>query len=108
MGLPTRDGKLHEPYVIGGNVTESVTKWSGPASYTTGGVSISAKDLGLTYIMHMVITCIDGTRMAFPVFASADKQASILMLISSIAGVEVANASDQSAKKFIIRACGIT
>lgn len=108
MGLPTRDGKLHEPYVIGGNVTESVTKWSGPVSYATGGVSISAKDLGLTYIMFAEILCIDGTRNVFPVFASADKQTSILALIASIAGVEVANASDQSTKKFIIRAIGIT
>ena len=79
-----------------------------PVIYTTGGDALSARDLGLTSIQHITIIAMLGTRMVLPVFAGNDTpETSVKILIASIAGVEVANASDQSALKFRFRATGL-
>lgn len=107
MSAFTRDGKLHEPYAIGGNVVETVTKWSGPTSYDTGGSAVSAKDLGLTYILFVVAIPIAGALNAYPIFASADPVDSILIKLTDNAGTEVTSTTDKHTSKFIIRAIGV-
>jgi len=107
MGAPAIT-KLEPPISVGRIYKEVIAFCNGPASYTTGGDVILAKDLGLTTVIFVEIIAMLGTRMALPVFAANDSpEPSFKMLIASIAGVEVANASDQSALKFRIKARGL-
>lgn len=100
--------KLEQVYSLGGLYKEVFGYFNGPASYTTGGDVLSARDLGLTSIQHIEIIAMLGTRMVLPVFAGNDTpETSVKILIASIAGVEVANASDQSALKFRYRVTGL-
>lgn len=108
MSVPFgRDGKLHEPYAIGGNVVETITKWSGPTAYATGGNNVTARDLGLTAILHVDAIAIAGALIAHPIFTSADPQETIKLLLTDNAGTQVVNGTDKSASKFIIRAIGV-
>lgn len=110
MGSPTLVKKLCEPYATGGNVIETNRIFAGPASYTTGGDSLSATDLGFGptgRIISAQVQSEDGTQIAQVVFPSSDKVTSVKLLITDLAGTQVANASDQSAKKFRIRAIGV-
>lgn len=108
MGSPVRIKKICEPFAMGGNKVMTFNYFSGPISYTTGGDAITAKDLGLVWIHHVFVSYAeDGTQLMIPVFeTSGDPIKSFKALLASIAGVQVANASDQSAKKFRIVAIG--
>lgn len=100
--------KLEQVYSLGGLYKEVFGYMNGPASYTTGGDALAARDLGVTSIQHIEIISQLGDRMALPVFAANDTpETSVKILIASIAGVEVANASDQSTKKFRFRVTGL-
>lgn len=108
MAPPVRIKKICEPFAMGGNKVMTFNYFAGPASYTTGGDLITAKDLGLIFI-HQVFICYaeDGTQLLIPVYATGGSAVqSIKALLASIAGVEVANASNQSAKRFRIVAVG--
>lgn len=108
MGTPSRTKKICEPFAMGGNKVTTFSYFSGPASYTTGGDAISAKDVGLEWIHHVFISCDDsGANLGIPVFAAGGNPVkSFKLKIASIAGVEVGNGTDQSAKKFRINVIG--
>lgn len=108
MSRLSRIRKICEPFAMGGNKVITFNYFSGPISYTTGGDAITAKDLGLEWIHTVMITNADsGDRIFYPVFAvNQTAVKSIKAMITSLAGVEVANASDQSTKKFRVTAIG--
>ena len=108
MGDLVRIKKICEPFAMGGNKVITFSQFSGPESYTTGGDEINCRDLGLEWIHTVFITNAEsGDRILYPIFdAGGDAVKSIKALITSLAGVEVANASDQSTKKFRITAIG--
>lgn len=108
MGSPVKVGKVCEPFAMGGNKVMSINYFTGPASYTTGGDAITARDLGLSWI-HEVFSCYaeDGASVLIPVFAvPGEPVTQILAKIASIAGVEVGNGTNQTAKKFRLVAIG--
>lgn len=108
MGSPVRIKKICEPFAMGGNKVITFSYFSGPLSYTTGGDLITAKDVGLTWINAVFVAPDDtGANLGIPVFAaSGDVVDSILFKIASIAGVEVGNGTDQTAKKFRVTIIG--
>lgn len=108
MSKPVRIKKICEPFAMGGNKVITFNYFSGPVSYTTGGDDITARDLGLVFIHHVFQAQDDaGANEVIPVFAAGgDAVQSLKLKIASLAGVEVANASDQTAKKFRLIAIG--
>lgn len=108
MGSPSKIKKICEPFAMGGNKVMTFNYFSGPVSYTTGGDAINANDLGLVWIHQVFISYAeDGTQLMIPVYETGGGPVkSFKALLASIAGVQVANASDQSAKKFRIVAIG--
>lgn len=110
MGSPVRQKKICEPFAMGGNKVITFQYFAGPVSYTTGGDKITAKDCGLTWILAAFISTADsGDRTLRPVFYQADGDAvkDFKALITDLAGVEVANVSNQSTKKFRVIVIGI-
>jgi hypothetical protein len=109
MGSPVRVKKICEPFAMGGNKVITFNYFSGPVSYTTGGDQITAKDLGLTWIHQAFIAIADSAdRILYPVPVNADGDVmtAFKALITDLAGTQVANASNQSTKKFRIVAIG--
>lgn len=108
MSSPEKVSKICEPFAMGGNKVMTFNYFKGSASYTAGGDSISAEDLGLVWI-HQVFAAYaeDGTQLLIPVYATGGAAVkSIKALLASIAGVEVGNGSNQSAKRYRIVAIG--
>jgi hypothetical protein len=109
MSLPTVVGKLRESYVTGGNVRRHHMIISGPTSYVTGGVKLNSRDIGNTWFVGTPAPTIalskDRIAHFIPVnssgVAEADKTRDVYMFITDLAGTEVANASNQSTKKFL-------
>src|SRR5688572_4053155 len=108
MSRLSRIRKICEPFAMGGNKVITFNYFSGPLSYTTGGDEITAKDFGLEWIHAVMISVADsGDRIFYPIFiANQTAVKSIKAMITSLAGVEVANASDQSTKRFRVTAIG--
>lgn len=106
MTLPVVTGKVVEPFSIGGTVKLGFKKVSGPTSYTTGGDLLDARDLGSTWFLQAVsVPSTDGTRIAY--FYSSPTTLDLcktvkMMIITSATGAEVANASNQSTKEFVV------
>ncbi len=110
MGSPTKIKKICEPFAMGGNKVATFSYFAGPASYTTGGDILKASDIGLTFIIAAFRTVADSAdRIANPIFYQADgaPATDIKVLITDLAGTEVANASNQSTKKFRLTIIGI-
>lgn len=117
MGAPTFEdlgataqspaGHIVQPQSVG-KYKEILKAMLGPASYTTGGDTLTAEDLQLTWINWMDISpALSGDRLALVIFPSNEGPAkSVKIMITDLAGTEVANASNQSAKKFRLRAQG--
>ncbi len=109
MSLPTVAGKLREAYVTGGNIRRHHPIITGPTSYVTGGVKLNARDVGNTWFCGSPppVIALSKDRIAYfiPVnsagAAEADKTRDVYMFITDLAGTEVANASNQSTKKFL-------
>lgn len=109
MGSPSKLKKICEPFAMGGNKVITFSYFAGPVSYTTGGDLVTARDLGLIWIHAAFMAAADsGDRLLYPIFHQGDGDAvkDFKAMITSLAGVEVANASDQSTKKFRIVAIG--
>lgn len=108
MGNPVKVKKICEPFAMGGNKVITFSQFSGPASYTTGGDAILATDLGLVFIIQLFICVAEsGDRILYPIFeAGGDVVKSVKAKITDLAGTEVANASNQSTKKFRVVAIG--
>lgn len=106
MGSPVKVGKMCEPFAIGGNVVRTMNVFTGPADYTTGGDDLSANDLGLSWIYKATARCISGDRSTQTIFAAAEPMKTVKLLITDLAGTEVALHSNQSGKKFVIEAEG--
>ena len=106
MGAPSIT-KLEQVFSLGGIYKSVCGYMNGPASYTTAGDALLATDIGLTTIQYLVfVGCTD--RLAIAVWAANDSpEKSVLVKIMSLAGVEVANASDQSTKKWRFFAIGL-
>lgn len=107
MSLPAVFGKVIEPISIGGTVKLAFKRVKGPLSYTTGGDLLEARDLGSTWFLaaNGGVISTDGTRIAY-FFSSptlADLCKTVKMLILDVAtGVQVANATDQTTKEFVV------
>lgn len=108
MSRLSRIRKICEPFAMGGNKVITFNYFSGPLTYTTGGDTIDAKDLGLVWIHAVHVSIADsGDRLLYPIFAPNQTAVkSIKAMITSLAGVEVALNSDQTTKKFRITAIG--
>lgn len=104
MSKPVIIKKVCEPYVIGGNVRRHHKVIAGPVSYETGGVELLASDISDTWFVPPATTVMSQSkdRIAHFVFADEDKCKSVRMFITGLDGTEVANASDQSTKRFIV------
>ena len=106
MSKPTVNGKVEEPFVIGGKVRQHTKIISGPLSYTTSGDALPSSDFSDTWFLSVPpAISTDGTRIAYfyPANGDAALHKSIKMLIVDVTtGAEVANASDQTTKKFVV------
>src|SRR5688572_24176713 len=110
MSKPIVVSKLREPYVVGGNVRRHHKLVTGRVSYTTGGDDIDYTDIGDTWVVPPIHPVISLTKDRIAYFipvnnagvGEADVVRKVRMFITSIAGVEVANASNQSAIKFVV------
>lgn len=109
MGSPKKTAKTCEPFAVGGNKVMAFGYFDGPVAYTTGGDELEASNFGLTYIVTAFISTADsGDRILRPIFAAGGKLAKkFKCLITDLAGTEVGNGSNQSAKKFRITVIGI-
>lgn len=107
MSKYVRTGKIIEPRAVGGSIYETITTFTGPLSYDTGGSTIEARDLGFARVIFAEIICISADQVVRPVFATAEKQSSILGLMTNLAGTEVTSTTDKTGKKFIVKAMGI-
>lgn len=111
MGAPTFEdlgataqspaGHIVQPQSVG-KYKEILKAMLGPASYTTGGDTIVAEDLQITWINYLIAgVALSGDRIGHIIYPSNEGPAkSVKLLITDLAGVEVANASNQSTKKF--------
>lgn len=99
-------GTFHSPIAVGPQYL-TTTAWKGPSSYTTGGDTIYARDLNLGSVFFIRIFCISADLVAHPVFATDEPVTSFKVLLTNLAGTEVTNTTDESAKKFIIEARGV-
>lgn len=103
MSAPSVTGKIREPVVIGGNVREHYKTLNGPSAYETGGSTLTANDLGAGpsgFIVSVIFQSEDATQIAHPVYPSQDPCTTVKMLMTDLAGTQVANGVDKSAKKF--------
>lgn len=101
------NGNFHSPISIGGSQYCITQAWKGPSSYTTGGDTIYARDLNLGMVFFVEIFCIDASLKAHPVFASDEPVSEFKVLLTNLAGTQETSTTDESAKKFIIRAYGV-
>jgi len=118
MGAPTFEdlsataqspsGHIVQPQSVG-KYKEILKAMLGPASYTTGGDTLTAEDLQLTWINFIDISvALSGDRVARVIYPNNEGPCkSVKILITDLAGTEVANASNQSAKKFRLHAQGL-
>lgn len=104
MSKPSIIKKICEPYVVGGNVRRHHKVIAGPVSYTTGGDEILSSDISDTWFVPPVMSVVaqSADRIAHFICGDADKVKTVKMFITDLAGTQVANASDQSAKLFIV------
>lgn len=107
MSKYVRTGKIIEPRAVGGSIYETVTIFTGPTSYDTGGSTIEARDLGFAKVIFAQIICISADQIVNPVFTTAEKQSSIKGLMTDLAGTQVSSTTDKSGKTFIVKAIGI-
>lgn len=111
MGAPTFEdlgataqspaGHIVQPQSVG-KYKEILKAMLGPASYTTGGDALTAEDLQLTWINYVIVSpSLAGDRLAHVIYPSNEGPVkSVKIMITDLAGTEVANASNQSTKKF--------
>lgn len=100
-------GHIVQPQSVG-KYKEILKAMLGPASYDTGGSTLVAEDLQLTWINWIEISpALSGDRLAHIIYPSNEGPAkSVKVLITDLAGTEVGAGSNQSAKKFRLRAQG--
>jgi hypothetical protein len=82
--------------------------FAGSASYTTGGDQLNAEDVGLKWIVNMwACWAEDATQQWVPVFATGGEPVkSVKIMLFTIAGVEIGNGTNQSAKRYRVIAEG--
>lgn len=117
MGAPTFEnlndtaqspaGHIVQPQSVG-KYKEVLKAMVGPASYETGGVTLIAEDLQLTWINWVEVSpALSGDRRVLVIYPSNEGPSkSVKLIITDLAGTEVANASNQSTKKFRLKAQG--
>lgn len=93
-----------------GDRFETVVEATGPASYATGGETVTAKQLGLSSLHHASVSSSDnGAYLLFPVSKSSAGLGAVsikIMWMVQATGAETASTTDLSARKYTIRAIG--
>lgn len=115
MGSPTFEpntfssaGQIVQPQSVG-KYKEVLKALVGPAAYVTGGVEVTAEELDLTWINFVYVSAaLAGTHLCHVIYPNntSGPNKTVKLLITDLAGTQVANASDQSALKFRIHAQG--
>lgn len=100
-------GHIVQPQSVG-KYKEVLKAMKGPASYETGGVALLATDLQLTWINWVYISVSTaGDRLCHIIYPDNEgPHKQILIKITDLAGTEIANTVDLSAKKFRLHAQG--
>lgn len=100
-------GHIIQPQSVGKYV-EILKAMVGPSAYVTGGVTLTALDCQLTYFNWVEIDpALSGDRLALVIYP--DNQGlskTIKIIFTDLAGTEIGNGVDLSAKKFRLRAQG--
>lgn len=91
-----------------GKYKEVLKSLLGPASYLTGGVTVKAEELELTWINYVFVSvALSADRRCYVIYPdNAGPCKTVKLVFTDFAGTEVANASDQSTKKFRLVAQG--
>lgn len=100
-------GAIVQPYKEG-PYTVHIKSMLGPASYETGGVTLSAADCQLLFFVSVqIVGSVAGDRNVQVIYPdSKAPNKTVKLLITDLAGTEIANAVDLSTKKFRLRAMG--
>lgn len=100
-------GHIVQPQSVG-KYKEILKAMLGPNSYETGGVTLIAEDLQLTWLNFVFISpSLDGLTLAHVIYPSNEGVSkSIKIIFTDLAGTEIANATNLSAKKFRLHAQG--
>lgn len=99
-------GHINQPYSVGEH-KEVLMSMKGPTSYVTGGVVLLAKDMELTWINLVQISISsDGLTLCHVIYSDASPLESVTLKFTDLAGTQIANATDLSAKIFRLHAQG--
>lgn len=116
MSSPTFEDLFQTRQSSGGHI---VQPWSegehkavlmsmkGPASYETGGVTLLIDDMELTWLLFMQVSISsDKLTLCHVVYSDASPLESVVLKFTDLAGTEIANTTDLSAKRFRVHAMG--
>lgn len=99
-------GHIVQPQAVGKYI-EVLMSMKGPTAYVTGGVTLIAKDMELTWLNFVKISIsLDTTTEARIIYPDNDGPSENVKIMFLQAGTEVANATDLSSKKFRLNAQG--
>lgn len=99
-------GHIIQPYSVGEH-KEVLMAMKGPASYVTNGVPLLAKDCELTWFQLVQISMsTDGLTLCQVIHSVGELDESVTLKFTDLAGTEIANATDLSAKRFRLHAQG--
>lgn len=99
-------GHIVQPYSVGQH-KEVLMAMFGPLSYETGGVILLARDMELTWITFMQVSISsDGLTLCHVIYDDASPLESVVLKFTDLAGTQIANAVDLSAKEFRLHAKG--
>lgn len=100
-------GHIIQPQSVG-KYKEVLKAMLGPATYVTGGVTLTAVDCQLTWFNWVdVVGSVAGDRIVQVIYTDNHSPCqSVKLLFTDLAGTEIANGVDLSGKKFRLRAQG--
>lgn len=100
-------GHILQPQSVGKYV-EILKAMLGPSAYETGGVTLNASDCQLTYFNWVEVDpALSGDRLALVIYPTNQGiNKTVKIMFTDLAGTEIGNGVDLSAKKFRLRAQG--
>lgn len=105
MSNPIVNGKIEEPFVIGGHVRRHTKIIQGCDDYTVGGDEIIARDLGDTWILSMPpVISNSGNFIAYFVRPDSAKVKTVKMLVVRSGTGTESSAEDDLSEEFFVAA----
>jgi len=114
MGSPTFEantfspsGQIVQPQSVG-KYKETLKALVGPAAYETGGVTLTAEEVELTWLNFVYVSAsTSGTRLCHVIYPdNSGPNKTVKLLFTDLAGTEIGNGVDLSTFKFRIHSQG--